>query len=298
MTTGWKVESIEALTLHRSNRIANMYVLSPYVWRTDGTFHMLVRAVPRRDDEPRLKMSEIWYGTSKDGRDFTMEIAPTLFPGPELDDLDGCEDPTVLDDGDTLRVWYTGYNSAQKTGRLLFARGDDRDSLAKVGIAVDVTPGFDDPKEAALAPIDGGWAMLFEFARDGASVIGRVEADGPDGPWHDRAEASLRAREGRWDGWHMSPGPIVDTGTDAPTMFYNGGTEDAAWRIGWATFDARLEGVVARGDEPLIVPDGSAAETNDMVFAASAVADGDDMLLYFSQADQDLRVARLRRTGK
>ena len=88
------------MTLHRANRLAYMYVLSPYVWRADGLFHLLVRAVPARDDEPRLKMSEIWYGVSDDGIDFRMEIAPTLFPGPDTIDLDGCEEPTVVCDGD------------------------------------------------------------------------------------------------------------------------------------------------------------------------------------------------------
>ena len=96
LTSGWDVVSIEPMTLHRANRLADMYVLSPYVWRQDDRFHLLVRAVPARDDEPRLKMSEIWYGVSDDGVEFTMDIAPTIFPGPALIDLDGCEDPTVL----------------------------------------------------------------------------------------------------------------------------------------------------------------------------------------------------------
>ena len=101
---GWELVSIAPLTMHRSNRLANMYVLSPFVWRQDGVFHLLVRAVPRRDDEPRLKMAEIWHGVSEDGLQFDMEIAPVIFPGPDLVDLDGCEDPTVRTDGGALRV--------------------------------------------------------------------------------------------------------------------------------------------------------------------------------------------------
>ena len=92
---GWEVVSVEPMTMHRTNRLANMYVLSPFVWREGELFHLLVRAVPRRDDEPRLKMAEIWHGISGDGRHFEMETAPVLFPGPDLIDLDGCEDPTV-----------------------------------------------------------------------------------------------------------------------------------------------------------------------------------------------------------
>ena len=167
----------------------------------------------------------------------------------------------------------------------------------KTGVAVDSTPAFANPKEAAIGPIRGGGAaMFFEYSRDDASAIGRVEADGLDGPWRDRTEASLTARAGHWDDWHMSPGPIIDGGTDEPTMFYNGGTRDAKWRIGWATFDAALTKVVARSDDPLITPgDDLSDEDNNIVFAASAVTTDDEVLLYFSQADKHLRVARLKR---
>ena len=29
---GWELVSVEPLTMHRTNRLANMYVLSPFVW--------------------------------------------------------------------------------------------------------------------------------------------------------------------------------------------------------------------------------------------------------------------------
>lgn len=297
MTDGWDVISIKRLTLHRSNRLANMYVLSPYVWRADDKFHLMVRAVPRRDDEPRLKMSEIWYGVSDDGREFTMDAAPAIFPGPDLIDLDGCEDPTVLAGENVLRIWYTGYNEKQKTGRLLAASGQASGRLTKSGIAIESTPGFEDPKEAALAPIGSdGWALFFEFSRDEASVIGRVSADTVDGPWQGKCEAALKARTDGWDSWHMSPGPIIGMGTEQPVMFYNGSTREADWRIGWARFNAKLDHVVARSTDPLIEPDDDLpAGENDIVFVASAVEDGAEVLLYFSHADQDLRVARIKR---
>ena len=46
---GWDVVSVEPMTLQRTNRLANMYVLSPFVWRQNGVFHLLVRrrAAPR-----------------------------------------------------------------------------------------------------------------------------------------------------------------------------------------------------------------------------------------------------------
>ncbi len=195
--SGWEVAGIEPITMHRSNRLADMYVLSPFVWREGGMFHLLTRAVPRRDDDPRLKMAEIWHGTSEDGLHFEMESAPTLFPGPDLVDLDGCEDPTVRVDKGTMRVWYTGYNEQQKTGRLLLARGPAVAKLAKAGIAIDSSPDFTNPKESTVAAVGSSdWRMYFEYAANGASLIGQASADNLDGPWENVAQSPITPRVG------------------------------------------------------------------------------------------------------
>lgn len=294
---GWELLSVEPLTMHRTNRLANMYVLSPFVWHDGERFRLLVRAVPRRDDEPRLKMAEIWHGVSEDGGHFDMDVAPTIFPGPDLVDLDGCEDPTVHVDDETTRVWYTGYNEKQKTGRLLFARGPDVATLAKAGLAIDSTPAFANPKEATVAAAGRNrWRMYFEYAHDGASLVGQAEADTLDGSWTNLSASPLSPRANRWDCWHLSPGPIIGEGTAYPTMFYNGATENAQWRIGWAAFDKTLNKLVDRCEEPLIEPDGAISEgATDIAFAASAVERDGQVFLYFSQSDQDLRRALLRR---
>ncbi len=294
---GFELISAEPLTMHRTNRLANMYLLSPYVWAEGDMFHLLVRAVPRRDDEPRLKMAEVWHGTSMDGCHFDMETAPTMYPGADLVDLDGCEDPTVHIDGAFMRVWYTGYNEVQKTGRLLLARGPDVARLAKAGLAIDSTPDFSNPKEATVAKIgDNRWRMYFEYARGGASLIGQAATDHLDGPWCDIAQAPLAPRKDSWDCWHLSPGPVLGENGDAPTLFYNGATQDAKWRIGWAVFDREMTRIVERCTDPLIRPiepigDGA----TDIAFAASAVEREVEVWLYYSQSDQDLRRATIRR---
>lgn len=297
-TPGFELVTTDPITLGRTNRLANMYVLSPFVWKTGDGYHILLRAVPRRDDEPRLKMAEVWYGSSADGLHFEMDDAPVIFPGPDLADLDGCEDPTVLIAGDTTRVWYTGYNEREQTGRLMLARGPDVHRLAKAGVVIHAAPpAYGNPKEATVAARGkDAWRLFFEFARDGASRIGQVDSDDLDGGWSDPADAAFKARPGEWDGWHLSTGPIVGDGTDRPVMFYNGATEDAQWRIGWVAFDPTLDKVVARSEQPIVAPTepvGDAA--TDIAFAASAVEDGDDTFLYYSQSDQHLRRATIRR---
>lgn len=295
---GFEIVSITPMTMSRTNRLANMYVLSPFVWRDAERFHLMIRAVPRRDDEPRLKMAEIWYGSSIDGRHFDMTEAPVIWPGPDLADLDGCEDPTVHVRGDSVRVWYPGYNEQQETGRLMLARGPDVTRLAKAGVVIDsVPPRFANPKEATVVTLgQDRWRMFFEFAREGASLIGQVDGDDLDGGWGEVGDAPLAPRPDCWDGWHLSPGPVIGEGSSRPVMFYNGATKSAEWRIGVATFNKGFSRVVERADDPLIVPATIGAVATDIAFAASAIETDEGILLYFSQSDQDLRCALIRRT--
>ena len=178
----------------------------------------------------------------------------------------------------------------------MLARGPDVSRLAKAGLAIDSTPAFKNPKEATVAAISSRqWRLYFEYARDGASLIGQALTGDLDGPWQDLAEAPLAPRPDAWDCWHLSPGPVIGERGDGPVMFYNGATQDAAWRIGWATFDSGLAKVVDRCDEPLVVPQVEVSEgASDIAFAASAVERDGEVLLYFSQSDQDLRCATVR----
>lgn len=294
MTISCSVTQAGRVAITRPNRLSGMYVLCPYVWTEAGEYHLLLRAVPRRDDEPRLKISEIWCGLSPDGRDFTMDPVPCVLPGPDGADLDGCEDPTVLLSGGELHVWYTGYNAAERTGRLLAARGPDASRLTKTGVAIDSRAPFLNPKEAALARVGDAWRMFFEYARDGASTIGMATAATLDGPWHPTGDVPLASRSGRWDGTQMSPGPLIRTGSDYPIMFYNGADADGMWRVGWAVFDRDLSRVVARSDQPLLVPtDLPGPDARDMAFVASAIDREGSATLYYTVADEDLRFAEV-----
>ena len=278
-------------------RLANMYKLSPFVWAEGDEFRLLLRAVPRRDDEPRLKMAEIWYGESDDGLNFRMDPGPTIFPGPDMADLDGCEDPAVIVANGRTHVWYTGYNQSQQTGRLLYAEGSNPRKLAKGGVVLESTSDFINPKEATVVRgADGDWRLFFEYARDDASKLGVARASSVEGPWRP-SESALTRRKGSWDDWHLSTGPVIGEGGDRPIMFYNGATKDAHWRIGWAAFDAKFEKVVERGDLPLIKPDAQQGAETDIAFASSAVERPNCVWLYYSISDQKVMRATLRKTA-
>lgn len=289
-----ELTGIETLTLTGSGRLAGMDVLSPFVWRDGvGGYEMLLRAAPHREDALRQTASEIWYGRSPDGLDFEMDSAPTLVPGPDPADIDGCEDPTVIVDQGTVHAWYSGWNQRRLTDCLLHAAGPDARHLTKRGVALKSAGSYRNPKEATVvACADGRWRLLFEFARGDASKMGCAVSDDLAGSWKIEGVALAPRRE-RFDSWHLSPGPIIRQGSDGPIMLYNGADQDARWRIGWVQFDARYRKVVDRCEEPLIAPGDLEDGTADIAFAASVLEFGDRIWLYYSIGDMLLRRATL-----
>src|SRR3546814_12666489 len=100
-----------------------------------------------------------------------------------------------------------------------------------------------------------------------------AHAENGAGPWG-VTEPLCAARPGRWDGWHVSPGPMWQPEGGPPVMFYNGANREAHWRVGWLTLDADYTRIVERTDHPLIAPSVPEGDATDIAFAASCIAEG------------------------
>ncbi len=294
--SGFTVGDIDALELERTSPLAEMYTLSPFAWREDAKYGLLVRAV-NRSEVAAEKIARVYYGHAGDGLRFTMGDHPVIRPGPGEDDKDGCEDPTLAIVGGRYYVYYTGWNQSLKHGQLLLAAGPDVEHLEKRGIALPWKPQCENPKEATIVSVaDGTWRLFFEHAVAGASKIGIASAPAVDGPWT-VLHSFLETRPKRWDSWHMSTGPVLTTDPQRPVMFYNGATSQAHWRIGWVMFDENYTRIVARCEEPMITPPTSRSTGDtDIAFAASSIEEHDAIYLYYSVADKDMFRATVRRT--
>jgi beta-1,2-mannobiose phosphorylase / 1,2-beta-oligomannan phosphorylase len=289
----FEVIADETMHVHAREPLASFYQLSPYVWRTDAGFEVMLRAVPHSDD-PAQKVARIYHGRSSDGLAFHMDDEPAIAPGPEPEDRDGCEDPTVAVVSGTTYVYYTGWNQMKHSGCLMLASGPDASQLVKRGASLQSRPGIANPKEAEIALAeDASWRLFFEYADQDASRIGLAASGHVDGPWNVGAPPFER-RPANWDAWHLSTGPtVVVDGT--PVMFYNGATRDAKWRIGWIRFDAAYTHVLERCDDPLIAPPAPKGDDTDIAFAASALCEGDLIHVYYSVADRYVRRATVLR---
>ena len=297
--TAYVVEELQDVTLDIAGpegRLADHDLMSPFVWKEGETYRLLVRALhnPLRVQEPT---GVIWSGDSEDGICFRMRDAPAIVPGHNPDDAGGCEDPTVIrgENGNYL-VFYTGVDATRSQGSLLVAKGPDLNHLHEQRVMLTAPLGEGNIKEATLAQgSDGQFRLFYEYAKEGASRIGMAIGPSVEGPWM-ALDDPFTIREGAWDNWHLSTGPIVQRDGEDPVMFYNGATVDARWRIGWISFSRDFARVTERGIEPLLMPPPAKdRRATDIAFAASCIVEDRDIWLYYSLEDAILRRARIRR---
>lgn len=286
----------DALELSVDPKFHDYYTLSPYVFRTRDGYQMLVRLV-NRDDDASKKISRIHFARGVDGRTFSIATEPMIDVGaPGADDDAGCEDPTVAHVDGRWSVFYSGYGGPAKRSTMLRAVSDDWSTAQKAGLAFD-DPNYENPKEAALVAVPGGFRMFFEYATNGASRIGVAAATALSGPWT-FGEALIEPRPGKFDPWHLSPASAVRLDDGTHLLFYNGATKETVWRIGWALLSADATTVLDRCDEPLIGTFDLAPSDTDIAFAASTVVDGPETVsLYYSISDRRLLRYRLRVPG-
>ncbi len=297
-TLDFNVEELQRVTVKGPPELCARDLMSPYIWQEpDGRLGIMLRAVPAMD-MPRSDTGHIWAGWSHDGVTFEMLDKPSIIGGPEVQDIGGVEDPTVLrmEDGSYV-VYYTGVTADMAHGEMFYAVGPSIDQLTKTGVVLASTKSMGNTKEATVSrTADGRWRLFYEYATEDASRVGL--AIGPDvaGPWTEKPTPFM-PREDGWDNWHLSTGPMLMDDPNCPVMFYNGATHDARWRIGWIAFSPDCLTVTDRCVQPLVTPPPVDDRTDtDIAFAASAILKDGDIWLYYSLEDRRLARARLRRT--
>ncbi len=264
------------------------YLLSPYVFAQGR--EIAIRAVPRIDDEPRLKISRIFRGRSIDGDLFALENTPVIAPGGDDIDRGGVEDPTVVDEGQRLDIFYSGWNPVAKHSTLMRARGTRAGGFAVCGAVFG--GGEPQAKEATLVRVDTGWAMFFEVERD-ASLCGVARAPFIEGPWTIGEDVLTPRRDG-FDSHNVSPVAFVRAPTGERVLIYNGSDASARWEIGWCALDEGCTRIIARCDQPIVRATRNAPDQRELVFGSSVVERDDGLDLYYSVADTDSTRATLR----
>ncbi len=297
MTIDFEVERIDYISADGPDDLLSKYLMSPFVWseHDDARLHILMRAVPPNNVEQDRESGRIWYGRSgSDGVLYHMNDVPSIAPSLDGKDLRGCEDPTIIRTDQGYVVLYTGVDGSG-TGHLLCATGATIAGLEKYGVVLADSKSENNVKEATVLRDGNMWRLLYEYAHDGHSLVSLAYGHNLSGPWDEQPDP-VGIREGYWDSFHLSTGPLWRGDPEMPVMFYNGADENTNWGIGWVAFSPDLSRVVARSDKPLIAPPVHAKGSKGIAFAASLVDRQGTLWLYYSQNDRELRRATILRS--
>jgi predicted GH43/DUF377 family glycosyl hydrolase len=275
----------QSLEFRRPRAIADFFVLSPFVVRSEQGYEMLLRLVNPSVD-PTKKVSRIHHASSSDGIAF--DVGPQVIAPGDWDDPDGagCEDPTVVGHDGTCSVFYSGYNAVHNSTSMLRAAGPSLTNLTKTGSVFQPDSVHRNTKEAAPVKTPNGFRMFFEYAQGGASLIGVADAPRIEGPWK-FGNSPLVPRPNGFDSWHLSPSSAIRCSDGTHILFYNGASKEAVWRIGYALLDQSGTIVLDRPEKPIIEPFGLTGDDTNIAFAASAaVEDAKNAWVYYSIADR------------
>jgi predicted GH43/DUF377 family glycosyl hydrolase len=264
----------------------------------NGTAYLLYRAMDGGHT------SSVGLAISKDGIHIDERLAkPCYVPRADFelkhgsaDGNSGCEDPRIVQMGDTLYMTYTAYDGV-KAPRGALTSISVKDFLArdfdKWAMPVHVTPDQVDDKDVGLLPeaVKGQYLLYHR-------VSGRVCADlMPDLTFKkpvSRCIEIMGPREGMWDALKVGiAGPPIKV-KNGWLLIYHGVSHRSHYRLGAALLDPAGTTILARTADPIFEPVDAyekGGEVGNVVFSCGQIVRGDTLYVYYGGGDKVLGVA-------
>jgi predicted GH43/DUF377 family glycosyl hydrolase len=287
-------------------------VFNPAAVVKDGKVYLLYRAEDRTGMGKWNGTSRIGLAVSEDGIRFERHPEPVLIPTEPYEADGGCEDPRVIQIGDTYYMTYTAYDG--KNARMCLATSKDLFNWEKHGI---VFPGWEGDqarewsKAGAILPekINGKYVMYF-----GDSCIWIAYSDDAI-HWEPVKEPVLRPRENPddFDSLLVEPGPQPLLTEEGILLIYNGARKlSESGRSGTGNihaFPVRYEAgqvlfsrenpaqVIRRTESSFFAPESQAereGQVDNVVFLEGLVEFKGAWYLYYGMADSRIGVAIYR----
>jgi len=293
--TKYKFNPILSPELRSPNSFEAHGAFNPAVIKKDGMFYMFYRT------QDVNSVSRISLALSKDGINFMKYGGAVIKPTEDYELPGGCEDPRIMQVGDTYYLTYTGYNNRPEKEHTptCLAISKDLISWTKIG---PILPA----KSTAILEqkINGRYWAYF-----GDTDI--WAAYSPDMiHWTMVPEPVLKPRSGMWDDSLVESGPppiMTDYGI---LLIHNGNlSEDRArekgkifhrdqvrdYATGWALFDKNdPTHVIARDTEPFLTvtdPFDVYGQVSDVVFTEGMVMVDNKAYLYYGGGDTVVNLA-------
>ena len=228
-------------------------------------------------------ISHLRIARSRDGRRFTVDPEPTIFPDRPSETY-GLEDPRITE---IEGAYYIAYKSVSPRGICAsLAVTKDFEHFEKKGIIF-----CPENLDICIFPekIGGRYAALH---RPVPKYFGEPNvwiAYSPDLiSWGDHRFV-MGIQPGSWDSGRIGGGTVPIRTERGWLEIYHGATPDDRYSLGAALLDLEEpHKVIARGREPILAPE-APYETSglmpNVVFTCGATADGDRLSIYYGAAD-------------
>lgn len=230
-------------------------------------------------------ISHLRVARSKDGRHFTIEKAPAMFPELRTEEY-GIEDPRITRIGDE---YYVNYSSISRMGVATgLAVTRDFKTFQRMGIIF-----VPDNRDVTIFPekINGLYVC---HHRPSSGMFHQADiwfASSPDLMHWGHHQVIATTREGMWDGWRVGGGAVPFKTDRGWLSIYHGADANQRYCLGVLLVDLRDPAkVLGRSSQPILAPDAPYEREGffgNVVFTCGAIAEPDGrVLLYYGAADE------------
>lgn len=236
-------------------------------------------------------LSYLRIARSKDGRHFTIDDKPFVYPSNELE-IFGIEDPRITKIDDTYYIYFSAV-SPVGVGEALVST---KDFVQLEHLGMIFAP---ENKDVLIFPekIKGKYYALHRPVPRSAGKPEIWIAESTNLIHWGNHKHLLGLREGMWDSGRMGGGAVPIKTEKGWLELYHGASKDNRYCMGAVLLD--LEDptkVIARSDQPVLEPEADYEVEGffgNVVFSCGAVVDGDVVKMYYGVADTSMACAEL-----
>lgn len=236
-------------------------------------------------------LSYLRIARSKDGRQFTIDEKPFIYPSTNLETY-GIEDPRITQMGDTYYIYFSAI-SKSGVGEVLVST-TDFETYDHHGMIF-----CPENKDVLIFPekINGKYYALHRPVpkSKGDPEIWIAESDNL--LYWGNHKHLIGLRDGKWDNGRIGGGAVPIKTDQGWLELYHGASKDNRYCMGAVLLDLTDPSkVIARSETPILQPEASYEVEGffgNVVFSCGAVVEGDVVKMYYGVADTSMACAEL-----
>ncbi|MED2972856.1 glycoside hydrolase family 130 protein [Fictibacillus sp. B-59209] len=252
------------------------------------------RVIRKAGSEQFVYLTSLSYlriARSKDGREFTIDPEPFIYPSNNLETF-GIEDPRITKIEDTYYIYYSAVSPVGVGESLVSTK--DFENVEHHGMIF-----APENKDVLIFPekVNGKYYALHRPVPKSTGAPEIWIAESPDLMHWGNHKYLLGLRDGMWDDGRIGGGAVPIKTEKGWLELYHGATKDNRYCMGAVLLDLNDPSkVIARSETPILEPEAD-YEVNgffgNVVFSCGALVEGDAVKMYYGVSDTSMACAEL-----